>query len=115
MSVEVPDPWQALADPTRRHIFRRLTAHPSTATDLARDLPISRPAVSQHLRVLLESNLVEVHPQGRHRFYHPRPDGLSVIRNELETYWNQTLTRFKQVAEQTYQENTTSQKEKNHE
>jgi len=56
-----------------------------------------------------------VRQQGRQRFYHPHPDGLSVLRDELEIYWNQTLTTFKQVAEQTYQENTTPQKEKNHE
>ena len=116
MVTAAPNPWQALADPTRRHIFGLLTDNPATATELARDLPVSRPVVSQHLRVLLDTGLVEVHQQGRQRFYYPRQESLSALRNELETYWNQTFTTFKRIAEQSYQaDTTTTAKGENHE
>ena len=75
-------------------------------TEIARDLPVSRPAVSQHLRVLLDARLVDVRTQGRERFYRPRPDGLDWLRHELETYWTQTLATFKNLAEHTYESST---------
>jgi len=71
--------------------------------DIARDVPVSRPAVSQHLRVLLQARLVDVHTSGRHRVYAVRADGLNDLRRELESYWNRTLTDFKKLAEQTYE------------
>lgn len=73
-------------------------------TQIARDMPVSRPAVSQHLRVLLDARLVDVRRRGREQLYRPRPEGLSQLRQELESYWTQTLATFKQVAEQTYQD-----------
>ena len=76
MSVAA-DPWSALADPTRRTVFARVAAGPCSVTEIARDLPVSRPAVSQHLRVLLDAHLVDVRKQGRERLYRPRPDGLA--------------------------------------
>jgi DNA-binding transcriptional ArsR family regulator len=100
------DPWYALADPTRRSVFARVAKGPCSVTEIARDLPVSRPAVSQHLRVLLDARLVDVRTQGRERLYRPRPDGLDWLRNELETYWAQTLATFKNLAEHTYEANT---------
>jgi DNA-binding transcriptional ArsR family regulator len=102
-SVGAVDPWYALADATRRRVFRRVATGPCSVTEIARELPVSRPAVSQHLRVLLEAGLVDVHRRGRERFYRPRPDGLLRLRQELESFWNDTLTTFKSVAEQSYQ------------
>ena len=107
MSVASSDPWYALADPTRRRVFRRVASGQCSVTEIARELPVSRPAVSQHLQVLLDAGLVDVRRQGRERFYRPRPDGLAELRRELETYWTRSLTTFKSLAEQTYQENTT--------
>ncbi|MBZ2199046.1 winged helix-turn-helix transcriptional regulator [Ruania sp. N2-46] len=97
------DPWHALGDPTRRRVFARVAHSPCSVTEIAQDLPVSRPAVSQHLRVLLDARLVDVHQQGRLRMYQARPDGLAELRHELESYWTQALTTFKKVAEQTYQ------------
>lgn len=78
-------------------------------SEIARDLPVSRPAVSQHLRVLLDAGLVDVQRHGRVRVYRPRPDGLEVLRRELESFWSQALTSFKTVAEQSYRANPTSE------
>ncbi|MGH1562165.1 ArsR/SmtB family transcription factor [Mumia sp. DW29H23] len=103
MSTTAVDAWHALADPTRRRVFARVARGPCSVTEIARGLPVSRPAVSQHLRVLLEARLVDVHRQGREHLYRPRPEGLDQLRQELETYWNQTMTAFKNLAEQTYQ------------
>ena len=96
------DPWYALGDPTRRQIFARLVQGPCSVSEIAQDLPVSRPAVSQHLRVLLGAHLVDVRQQGRMRVYRSRPDGLAPLRAELESYWTRTLATFKTVAEQTY-------------
>lgn len=100
------DPWYALADPTRRRVYGRVVAGPCSVTEIARELPVSRPAVSQHLKVLLDSGLVDVRRQGRERLYRPRPGGLSELRQELEAYWVQTLTTFKSLAEQSYRGST---------
>ncbi|MDF0532218.1 metalloregulator ArsR/SmtB family transcription factor [Tsukamurella sp. 8F] len=102
VSASTVDPWYALGDPTRRRVFARVAREPCSVTDIARELPVSRPAVSQHLRVLLDARLVEVHPKGRERVYRPRPDGLERLCREIDTYWSQTLTTFKDLAERTY-------------
>ncbi|MDJ0356288.1 metalloregulator ArsR/SmtB family transcription factor [Paenarthrobacter sp. PH39-S1] len=102
MATLTADLWQALADPTRRRIFARVALGPASVTEIARDLPVSRPAVSQHLRVLFDAQLVDVRSQGRTRVYRPRADGLALLRSELESYWNQTLDSFKALAEQSY-------------
>ncbi|MFC4242188.1 ArsR/SmtB family transcription factor [Gryllotalpicola reticulitermitis] len=109
MSVPVLDPWYALADPTRRRVFSRVAAGPCSVTEIARELPVSRPAVSQHLRVLLDAGLVDVRRQGRERFYRPRRDGLAGLRHELESYWVQTLSTFKTLAEQSYRADAAAQ------
>ncbi|MEN5074221.1 metalloregulator ArsR/SmtB family transcription factor [Isoptericola cucumis] len=103
METSTVDPWHALADPTRREVFARVARGQGSVTEIARDLPVSRPAVSQHLRVLLDARLVDVRRQGRERLYQPRLSGLDGLRRELDSYWNQTLSTFKDVAEQAYE------------
>ncbi|HEY4458877.1 MAG TPA: metalloregulator ArsR/SmtB family transcription factor [Pseudonocardiaceae bacterium] len=103
MVTSTADPWQALADPTRRRVFARVAGGPCSVTEIAQDLPVSRPAVSQHLRVLLDARLVDVHQQGRLRVYELRRSGLAQLRRELDSYWRGALTRFKDIAEATYE------------
>jgi DNA-binding transcriptional ArsR family regulator len=100
--MQVMDSWTALGDPTRRSILAMVARRPSSVTDLARQLPVSRPAVSQHLKALAGARLVDVRPQGRERIYHVRLDGLESLRRELEQFWTQALSSFKQVAESSY-------------
>jgi DNA-binding transcriptional ArsR family regulator len=94
------DPWAALADPTRRDILERLLVRPRPVGELAEDLPISRPAVSQHLKVLKDAGLVADTQAGTRRIYHVQPDGLSALRAELDRFWSQALTAFKAVVEE---------------
>ena len=98
------DQWTALGDPTRREIFRRLVERPSAVGDLARGLPVSRPAVSQHLKVLKRAGLVVDLPAGNRRIYRVDPTGLAALRADLERFWNQALANYKELAEQTPQE-----------
>src|SRR4051812_23684722 len=92
--------FTALADPTRRAIFERLAKRPSAVGELAGELPVSRPAVSQHLKVLKEAGLVVDQPDGTRRIYRLDPDGVDALRGYLDQFWNQALTAFKRVAEQ---------------
>jgi DNA-binding transcriptional ArsR family regulator len=94
------DGFTALADPTRRAIFERLAEQPSAVGDLAGDLPVSRPAVSQHLKVLKAAGLVVDRADGTRRIYQLDPDGVDALRGYLDTFWNHALTAFKQVVEQ---------------
>ena len=89
----------ALADPTRRRIFERLSARPSAVRDLARALPVSRPAVSQHLKALKLAGLVKVTAEGTRRIYRINPAGLKETRNYFDRFWNKALERFKSEAE----------------
>lgn len=77
----------------------RLLDRPTSVTELADVLPISRPAVSQHLRVLLEARLVTVTPAGTRRIYRPDPAGLDAFRSEVEVFWSRALTTFQQIVE----------------
>jgi DNA-binding transcriptional ArsR family regulator len=92
--------WTALGDSTRRAIFERLVEGPCAVTELARELPVSRPAVSQHLKVLKEAGLVVDRQAGKHRIYRVDPGGLAVLRAELERFWSKTLAAYKSVLEQ---------------
>jgi DNA-binding transcriptional ArsR family regulator len=92
--------WTALGDPTRRSIFERLVERPRAVTELASELPVSRPAVSQHLKVLKDAGLVVDRQAGKHRIYHVNPDGLGALRSELDLFWNKTLAAYKTVVEQ---------------
>jgi DNA-binding transcriptional ArsR family regulator len=100
VSTYQADPWLALADPTRREILERLLERPRPVGELAAELPISRPAVSQHLKVLKDAGLVVDTQHGTRRIYHVQPDGLSALRAELDRFWSQALTTFKAVVEQ---------------
>lgn len=88
-----------LGDPTRRAIFELLARQPSSVQQLADQLPISRPAVSQHLRVLKEGGLVLSHAAGTRRIYRLNPDGVTALRAWLEGVWSDALTGFHKVAE----------------
>jgi DNA-binding transcriptional ArsR family regulator len=89
----------ALADPTRRAVFERLRGGPRPVGEIARGLPVSRPAVSQHLRVLKEAGLVCERRQGTRNFYSVNGDGLVELREYFEEFWEETLAAFKQAAE----------------
>jgi DNA-binding transcriptional ArsR family regulator len=94
------DGFTALADPTRRAIFERLAERPSAVGELADELPVSRPAVSQHLKVLKEGGLVIDEPDGTRRIYRVDPEGVGALRAYLDTFWNQALAAFKRAVEQ---------------
>ena len=89
----------ALADPTRRAIFEQLRSEPRAVGELARTLPVSRPAVSQHLKVLKEASLVRETRQGTRRIYRVDPAGLEPLRRYLDTFWGEVLASFKTAAE----------------
>jgi DNA-binding transcriptional ArsR family regulator len=93
------DGWTALGDATRRAIFERLADRPRAVGELAAELPISRPAVSQHLKVLKAAGLVVDRPAGTRRIYQLRPDGVGALRADLDRFWNQALTAYKAVVE----------------
>jgi DNA-binding transcriptional ArsR family regulator len=91
------DLFAALADPTRRAIFERVAERPRAVGELARDLPVSRPAVSQHLKVLKDAGLVTDRSEGNRRIYRADPAGLAALRAQLDTYWKQALATYEQV------------------
>lgn len=90
----------ALGDPTRRAIFEHLAERPRAVGELARELPVSRPAVSQHLRVLKDAGLVIDRPEGPRRIYQLDPDGVDALRAYLDRFWNQALAAYKTAVEQ---------------
>jgi DNA-binding transcriptional ArsR family regulator len=98
--------WHALGDPTRRAIFERLAERPRAVSELASELPVSRPAVSQHLKVLKDAGLVVGRPVGNRRIYQLNPDGVGALRAQLDRFWNQALATYKQVVEQSTEEVT---------
>ena len=100
------DPWTALGDPTRKAIFERLVDRPRAVLELAGELPVSRPAVSQHLRVLKAAGLVIDHQAGRRRIYRVDPDGLAALREDLERFWGKTLAGYQAAVEQPTEEET---------
>ena len=91
--------FAALGDPTRREIFARIAERPRAVGELARELPVSRPAVSQHLRVLKDAGLVMDRAEGNRRVYQADPAGLAALRAQLDTFWNQALATFEQVVD----------------
>jgi DNA-binding transcriptional ArsR family regulator len=90
---------QALGDPSRRQIFERLTQHPSPVGQLARELPISRPAVSQHLKVLKEVGLVFDRQAGTRRVYQVDPKAVEALREYFDSFWGQALESFRAAAQ----------------
>ena len=111
VSVDLPcvkayqsDAWTALGDPTRKAIFELLLDRPRPVGELAAELPVSRPAVSQHLRVLKDARLVTDQPVGTRRIYRVDPDGLAALRGDLERFWGRALIAYKTAVEQSTKE-----------
>lgn len=92
-------PLEALADPTRRAVFERLRGGPRAVGEIAAGLPVTRPAVSQHLRVLEAAGLVTAEPVGTKRVYRIEPDGLAALRDYIDGFWRDALDAFKAEAE----------------
>lgn len=96
--------WSALGDPTRQAIVARLAERPCAVGELAAELPVSRPAVSQALRVLKDAGLVTEQTAGTRRIYRLNPTAVAALRDQLDTFWNRALANYGEVAEQTHAE-----------
>ncbi|MCX7522338.1 metalloregulator ArsR/SmtB family transcription factor [Microbacterium sp. STN6] len=92
--------WEALGDRTRRSIIECLAERPRPVGELAAELPVSRPAVSQHLKVLKDAGLVIERAVGTRRIYRLNPVGVSALRDQLDTFWDRALIAYKSVVEQ---------------
>ena len=90
----------ALGDPTRRAIFERLADGPKAVGEIANELPVSRPAVSQHLKVLKQAGLVTDRAEGTRRLYQLNPHGIQDLRAYFDQFWNQALASFKEAVQQ---------------
>ena len=95
------DVWNVLGDPTRRAIVEHLAQQPLAVVDIAARLPVSRPAVSQHLKVLKDTGLVSEEVIGRRHVYRLDPIAVSALRDQLDTFWNRTLAGYEAAVEQT--------------
>ena len=93
------DGFAALADPTRRRVFERLARKSLSVGEIAAELPVSRPAVSQHLKVLKDAGLVVHTAKGTRRVYSVDPRGIAAMKNYLDRFWDRTLAAFKTAAE----------------
>lgn len=93
--------WDAMGDRTRRAILERLSERPLAVGELADVLPVSQPAVSQHLRVLKDAGLVMDRAAGTRRIYRLNPVGVIALQDQLATFWNRTLAAYKRVVENT--------------
>src|ERR1051326_6695731 len=91
--------FAALADPTRRSVMESLRSGPRAVGEIARGMPVSRPAVSQHLKVLKEAGLVTDRAEGTRRVYYLDPKGLAALRSWLDQFWNQALADFQREAD----------------
>ena len=100
MAAYQVDGLTALGDPTRRAVFELLADGPRAVGEIASQLPVTRPAVSQHLKVLKEAGLVTDRPDGTRRLYELNPDGIGAVRAYFERFWTQALTSFKNRVEQ---------------
>jgi DNA-binding transcriptional ArsR family regulator len=96
--------FNALGDPTRRAIFEKLQRRPMAVVDIADGLPISRPAVSQHLKVLKEARLINLRTVGNNNIYELNREGIIAMRNYLDKFWDEALANFKALAEKTEKE-----------
>jgi DNA-binding transcriptional ArsR family regulator len=90
---------KAIADPRRREILRLVAARELTSGQIAAQFDVTGPAISQHLKVLLDAGLVSVRRDGTRRFYRARPEGLAEVRSYVEDYWNVSLANLREVAE----------------
>jgi DNA-binding transcriptional ArsR family regulator len=98
------DGWGALGDPTRRAIVECLAERPRAVGELAAQLPVSRPAVSQHLKVLKQAGLVTERTAGTRRIYRLNPAGVAALRDQLDTFWNRALASYNDIVERTPEE-----------
>jgi DNA-binding transcriptional ArsR family regulator len=105
------NPMDALGDPTRRRLFERLREGPCSVGELAATVPVSQPAVSQHLRVLKEARLVKVEKQGQQRIYSLNPTGLAELRHYVEAFWEDALHAFEVEAARVAQGTANAQAE----
>lgn len=103
MNAYIQNGLAALGDPTRLAIFEMLGNHPQAVNQLAAGLPVSRPAVSQHLRVLKDARLVRDRRAGTRRIYELNPEGLELLRDHFAQLWDQALSAFKKFAEEEHQ------------
>jgi len=92
--------WAALGDPTRRAIVASLAERPRAVGELAAELPVSRPAVSQALKVLKDAGLVTERPVGTRRIYRLNPTAVAALRDQLDTFWNRALASYGDLLEQ---------------
>ena len=99
------DAWAALADPTRRSILELVAVRPRAVRELADLLPVTRPAVSQHLKLLKTAGLVLDRAEGTRRIYRANPDGLRELRTQLDRFWTEARANFKQLVEE-FEEDT---------
>jgi DNA-binding transcriptional ArsR family regulator len=104
VTVDILDPemeaiFDALGDRTRRRIIKRLELGPLPVVEIASDMPVARPAISQHLKILKDAGLVVDRPEGNRRLYALDPDGLVELTRFLESFWADALTRFSRFAE----------------
>ena len=93
------DPFEALGDPNRREILRLLSSGDKPVHEIAAALPISRPAVSRHLRLLKDAGMVAEHPHGTRRIYHLQEEGMRAVQAYLERVWGEAAVRFRLLAE----------------
>jgi DNA-binding transcriptional ArsR family regulator len=96
-------PIDALGEPTRRRLFERIRQGPCSVTELISIVPISQPAVSQHLKILRDARLVKVEKRGQQRIYHLNPVGLAELRGYVESLWDDVLRAFGEEAERMVQ------------
>jgi DNA-binding transcriptional ArsR family regulator len=98
------DAWATLGDGTRRAILERLAERPRAVGELADELPVSRPAVSQHLKVLKDNGLVDEETVGTRHIYRLNPAGVSALRDQIDTFWNRALAGYETTIDHTPQE-----------
>ena len=94
------DPFRAVADPTRRAVLEYLLGRPHGVNELADYFDVSRPAISKHLRVLKDARVVRERREGRNRIYELNPEGLTVLREYFDRFWDEALSAFKKAAEE---------------
>jgi DNA-binding transcriptional ArsR family regulator len=97
--------WDTFGDRTRRTIVLRLAERPHAVGELAADLPVSRPAVSQHLKVLKDAGLVAEEAVGTRRIYRLNEAGVAALRDQLDTFWSRALSGYQDIAHQSTEEN----------
>jgi DNA-binding transcriptional ArsR family regulator len=103
-TYQLDDEWGILGDRTRRAIVDNLARGPLAVGELAQRLPVSRPAVSQHLKVLKDAGLVSEHAAGARRIYRLNPAGVAALRDQLDTFWNRALAGYGEVLDKSIEE-----------